>query len=117
MLFKQVKPEVSKSWSPLHASLKSCAKFFHKYIGYYVIDQNTNNNTWSIRKETKQYIMFVKRKRSGKVKAKGCAEGRYHRNFNHELESRSHLVPSCAHKGSCVMNAMDYNYRLRSQIV
>ena len=60
--------------------------------------------------------MFLKRKESGKAKAKGCAESRCDQNFNHELESNSHLVPSCAHAGSCVMNVMDYKYKLRSVI-
>ena len=60
--------------------------------------------------------MFLKRKRSGKVKAKGCTEGHYHQDFNHEIESNSHLVPSCVHAGSCVINVMDYKYKLRSVI-
>ena len=60
--------------------------------------------------------MFLKRKRSGKMKAKGCAEGRYHQDFNHKIESNSHLVPSCVHAGSCVMNTMNYKYKLRSVI-
>ena len=50
------------------------------------------------------------------LKTKGCAEGRYHRMFNHRIESSSHLVQSCAHKGCCMMNAMDYNHKLRSII-
>ena len=70
ILSKQVKPEASKSRLPLHASLQSYTKLFYKYLGYYVIDQNTNNNTWSIRKQTVGYIIFLKRKQSGKVKAK-----------------------------------------------
>ena len=49
ILSKQVKPEISKSWLPLHASLQSYGKTFYKYIGYYVIDQNTSIDTWNIR--------------------------------------------------------------------
>ena len=89
---KQVKLEASKSWLPSHVSLQSRAKLFYKYIGYYVIDQNTNNNTWNIKKQAVGYIMFLKRKRRAKVKAKGCAEGHYHQRFNHEVESSSHIV-------------------------
>ena len=88
----------------------------HKYIEYYVIDWNNNIYTWNIRIQTKGYIMSLNRKRSRNMKVKGCAEGRYHQNFNHKLESSSHLVPSCAHKGSCVIKAMDYIYKLRSVI-
>ena len=60
--------------------------------------------------------MFLKRKSSRKVKAKGCAKGRYCREYSHKVESSSHIVPSYAHVGSCVTNSMDYNYKLRSVI-
>ena len=63
-----------------------------------------------------EYIMFLKRKQRAKLKAKGCAEGCYHRIFNHEIESSSHLVQSCAHKGHCMMITMNYHYKLRSVI-
>ena len=79
-----------------------------------MIDQNTNNNIWSIRKQAVEYSMFLKRKQRAKVKAKGCIEGCYHQMFNHKVELSSHLVPSRSHMGSCVMNTMDYNYKLRS---
>ena len=81
-----------------------------------MVDRDTNKDTWNIKKQVVGYIMFLKRKRSAKVKAKGCAEGHYHRKFNHKLESSSHIVTSCFHVGSYVMNAMDYNYKLRSVI-
>ena len=42
---KQVTPEASKSWLLLHKSLQSSVTFFYEYIGYYVIDQNTNNDS------------------------------------------------------------------------
>ena len=60
--------------------------------------------------------MLLKRKYSAKVKAKRYAEGYHHQKFNHELESRSHIVTSCLHVGSYVMNTVDYNYKLRSVI-
>ena len=50
IISKQVKPEPLKSWLLSHTSLQSFAKLFYKYIGYYVIDQNTINNTWNIRR-------------------------------------------------------------------
>ena len=81
-----------------------------------MIDHNNNINTWNIRKQVVGYIMFLKRKLRAKVKAKGCAEGHYHRKFNHELELRSHIVASCFHVGSYVMNAMNYNHKLRNVI-
>ena len=38
-------PGAPKSWPPLHSSLQSYVKLFYKYIGYYVIDRNNNNDT------------------------------------------------------------------------
>ena len=60
--------------------------------------------------------MFLKRKQKAKVKAKGCAEGNCHWIFKHKLESSSHIIPSCFHVGSYMMNVMDYNYKLMSVI-
>ena len=78
---KQVKPETHKPWVPLHSSLQSYAEIFYKYISYYVIDQNTNNNAWNMRKQAVGYIMLLKRKQSANVKAKDCAGG-HHQKFN-----------------------------------
>ena len=88
------------------------------WIGYYVIDWNTINNTWNIRKQTAGYIMLLKRKESAKVKAKGCVgvEGHHSWKFNHKSKSISLILPSCFHIGSYVMNILDYNYKLRSVI-
>ena len=94
ILSNHIKSEASKLWLPLHASLKSCTKLFYKYIGYYVIDWNTDNNTWSIKRQAVGYVMFLKRKQSAKVKAKRCTEGRYHQKFNHKVESSSHIITS-----------------------
>ena len=60
--------------------------------------------------------MFLKRKQSTKIKAKGCAEGNYHQKFNHEVESGSHLVTSCFYAGSYVINVLNQNYKIRSVI-
>ena len=57
--------------------------------------------------------MFLKRKRRAKLKAKGCAEGRYHQIFNHKMESSSDLIQSNTHKGCRMLNIMDY-YKLRN---
>ena len=50
------------------------------------------------------------------MKAIGCAEGCYHLIFNHAMESNSDLVWSNAHKGCCVLDTTNYNYKLRSVI-
>ena len=74
----QAKPETSTFWLLLHGLLQSSVIHFYKYIGYCVIDRTANNDTWDIRKQTLGYNMFLKRKQSGKMKAKGCAKGRPH---------------------------------------
>ena len=58
--------------------------------------------------------MSLKRKQRTKLKAKGCTEGCYHQIFNHVLESNSNLVQSNTHKGCCMLDTTDYNYKLRS---
>ena len=60
--------------------------------------------------------MSLKRKQGAKLKAKWCTEGRYDRMFNNVLESSSDLLQSNTHKGCCVLNALDYNYKIRSVI-
>ena len=60
--------------------------------------------------------MAPNRKQGVKLKAKGCAEGRYHRMFNNMLESSSDLLQTNTHKGCSVLTDTDYNYKLRSVI-
>ena len=101
---------------PSYSSLQPYAKSFYKFVTYYMIDYNYNIDTWNIRKQVAGYSMSLKRKRRAKLKAKGCAEGRYHHIFNNVLESSSELLRSNTHKGCCVLNTTDYNYKLRSVI-
>ena len=44
----------------------------------------------------------------------GCTEGRYHRIFNHKIESSPDLVQSNTHNFCRMLNTTDYNYKLRS---
>ena len=48
--------------------------------------------------------------------AKRCGEDKYHLIFNNVLTSSSNLLQSNTHKGCCVLNTTDYNYKLRSVI-
>ena len=111
---KQVKPEVPKSWLPLRLLLQPYEESFYMFVGYYMIDYNNNIDTWNIRKQKAGYIMFLKRKERAKLKAKGCAEGHYHQIFNNKMESSLDLVQSNTHEGCCMLNTIDYNYKLRS---
>ena len=51
--------------------------------------------------------MFLKRKRSGKMKGRGCADGRPQREYITKEESSSPTVSLYALMGSCLMDAID----------
>ena len=77
-------------------------------IGRGCIDVLTEKETnWDMRKEALSYLMFLKRKRCGKLKARGCADGRPQREYITKEESSSPTVSLYALMGSCVMDAMD----------
>ena len=63
--------------------------------------------TWDIRKQALGYLMFLKRKRSGKMKGRGSANGRPQREYITKEESSSLTVLLYALMGSCVINAME----------
>ena len=63
--------------------------------------------TWDIRKQALGYLMFLKQKRSGKMKGRGCANGRPQREYITKEESSSPTVSLYALMGSCLMDAMD----------
>ena len=63
--------------------------------------------TSDIRKTALSYLMFLKRKRNGKVKARGCADGRPQREYITKEESSSPTVSLYALMSSCVMDAIE----------
>ena len=63
--------------------------------------------TWDIRKRALGYLVFLKRKRSGKMKGRGCANSRPQRDYITKEESSSPTVFLYALMGSCVMDALD----------
>ena len=113
-VLKQVKSGTRQSWLPSRSLLQPYTKSFYKFITYYMNNHVYNINTWNIRIQLTGFIMSLKRKRRMKLKAKGCAEGRYHHIFKHILTSNPNLVQSNTHEGCCMINTMDYNYKLRS---
>ena len=52
-------------------------------------------------------LMFLKRKRTSKVKARGCADGRPQREYISKDESNSPTVSTYALFISCAMDAME----------
>jgi hypothetical protein len=61
----------------------------------------------TIRYEALNYLMFIKRKRCGKVKARGCADGRPQREYISKDESSSPTVSIYALMTSCLMDAIE----------
>ena len=81
-----------------------------------MIDHIYNTDTWNIKKQVTRCIIFLKRKQRIKLKMKECTKGCYHRLFNHVLDSSSDFVQSNTHKGYCVLDTTNHNYKLRSVI-
>jgi hypothetical protein len=60
-----------------------------------------------IRYEALNYLMFLKRKRRGKIKARGCADGRPQREYISKDKSSSPTVSIYALITSCLMDAIE----------
>jgi hypothetical protein len=60
-----------------------------------------------IRFEALNYLMFLKRKRCGKIKARGCADGRPQREYISKDESSSPTVSIYALMTSCLIDAIE----------
>ena len=58
--------------------------------------------------------MSMKRKQRTKVKAQSPEQDKYHLMFNNVLLSDSDLLCTNTHKGCCLLNAIEYNYKLKS---
>ena len=112
----QVKPETTKSWVPSYSSSQLYMKYFYKLVTYYMIDYNHSINLGNIRRQVVGYIMSMKRKRRVKLKTHSPEENKYHLMFNNVLSSNSDLLRSNTHQECCVLNANEYNYKLRSVI-
>ena len=63
--------------------------------------------TWDIRKQALEYLMFLKGKRSRKIKGRGCADGRPQQEYSTKEESSSPTVLLYALMGSYLMDATD----------
>jgi len=61
----------------------------------------------SIRFEALNYLMFLKRKRCGKIKARGCADGRPQREYITKDQSSSPTVANNALFATCLVDAIE----------
>ena len=68
---------------------------------------SSENLTWDIRKQALGYLVLLKRKRSGKMKARGCADGHPQQKYITKEESSSPTVSLYALMGLCLMDVMD----------
>ena len=112
----QVKSETPKSWVSSCLSLHSYLKLFYKFITYYTFNNSYNIDTWNIRRQVIGYSMSLKRKPRMKLKLSSHEENKYNLMFNNVLTLDSDLLWSNTHKGCCVLNASEYNYKLRNVI-
>ena len=62
---------------------------------------------FNIRKNSLSYLMFLKRKRCGKIKARGCADGRKQREFISKEEASSPTVSTHALMATCLIDAIE----------
>ena len=91
-------------------------KYFYKLIAYYMINYNHSSSVRIIRRQVVGYIMSLKRKRRMKLKANNHTENKYHLMFNNILSSDADLLQTNTHKGCCMLNVNEFNYKLRSAI-
>ena len=65
------------------------------------------NVTWEIKQIALGYLMFLKRKRNGKMKGRGCADGRPQREYISKEELLSPTVSIYALFSSCIIDALN----------
>ena len=65
------------------------------------------SNTHVMMQMSLAYLMFLKRKRSGLIKARGCADGQLQREYISKLESSSPCVKTHALFLSCIVDAFE----------
>jgi len=63
--------------------------------------------TYELRKKSLTHLVFLKRKRCGKVKGGGCADGRKQRKFISKEEASSPTVSTHALMVTCLVDAIE----------
>ena len=72
-----------------------------------IVGRKASDLTLSQRKAALQYLMFLKEKRCGKVKARGCADGRKQRVYKTKDETSSPTMNVEALFITCLIDAME----------
>eukprot|EP00957_Ditylum_brightwellii_P116599 8894374-Ditylum_brightwellii.AAC.1 len=63
--------------------------------------------TQQTKRNALQYLMFLSKKQCGRIKARGCADGRKQQNHTHRDDASSPTVSTAALLLSCVINAKE----------
>ena len=86
-------------------------------IGKNVIDMlPARSITHDMMKMSLSYLMFLKRKRHGLIKARGCADGRPQQEYITKLESSSPCVKTHALFLSCIVDAFENRWAVVANI-
>ena len=72
-----------------------------------IVRRKASDLTLSQRKAALQYLMFLKEKRCGKIKAQGCADGRKQRLYKTKAETSSPTMNVEALLITCLIDAME----------
>eukprot|EP00957_Ditylum_brightwellii_P151234 11515396-Ditylum_brightwellii.AAC.1 len=72
-----------------------------------VLPLDPDKMTYQRKRDALQYLMFLSKKQCGRIKARGCADGRKHQKHTHHDNASLPTVPTAALLLSCVINAKE----------
>eukprot|EP00957_Ditylum_brightwellii_P180021 13713520-Ditylum_brightwellii.AAC.1 len=72
-----------------------------------VLPLDPDKTTQQSKRDALQYLMFLTKKQCGKIKARGCADGRKQRKHTHRDDASSPTVSTTALLLSCVIDAKE----------
>ena len=72
-----------------------------------IVPKHRNDLSTDDRRKALNYLMYLKQKRCGRIKARGCADGRKQRVYKGKDETSSPTVSTEALFLSCVIDAQE----------
>ena len=76
--------------------MQAVLKELRQLHNHMVMEMDSNNMSAAEKKEALQYLMFLKKKRCGKIKGRGCVDGRKQRLYMSKDE-----VTYCDRRSAC----------------
>ena len=70
--------------------------------------KSSNEMTMSLKKSALQYLMFLKQNRCGKIKGRGCADGRKQREYLTKDDTSAPTVATEALFPTCFIDSMEH---------